>query len=1054
MRLSAARSVNVHAFGFRRSPFRRPTGTPWVLLQRSCRPLLFILSIVCAAVVPTGARALNTSATSIASSVNPSASGQSVTFTATVVDFDGHTGTPTGTVDFKDGAATIGSGTLDGSGQTTFTTSLLSAGDHTITAQYNGDVNFDPSSDSLTQHVLGGTTTLTSLSSSLNPSTVGQSVNFTATVSGITTPTGTVTFTDTTTATVLATVALNGAGQASVTTSALTVGDHNITADYSGDAPTFDPSSGSLTQHVLVKSTSATALSSSQNPSVFGQSVTFTAIVSDPGGHSTPTGSVTFMDGATTLGTVTLDGAGEATFTTSTLSVGPHTITANYSGDSTFNTSSDTLTQTVNQSGTTTTLASSLNPSGFGQSVTFTATVAAVAPGTGTPTGSVTFKDGAIILGTGTLDGSGQASFTTSSLSLGSHTITAEYGGATNYAASTSAPLTQVVAVNSTTTTLVSSQNPSTFGQSVTFIATVTDGATPTGTVTFKDGATTLGTGTLNGSGQATFATSSLSVGSHTITAEYGGDGTHGASTSAPLTQVVNVSGTTVTLASSQNPSTFGQSVTFTATVTDSGTPTGTVTFKDGATTLGTGTLNGSGQASFATSSLSVGSHTITAEYGGDGTHGASTSAPLTQVVNVSGTTVTLASSQNPSTFGQSVTFTATVTDSGTPTGTVTFKDGATTLGTGTLNGSGQATFATSSLSAGSHSITAEYGGDGTHGASTSAPLTQTVNRSGTTVTLASSQNPSTFGQSVTFTATVTDSGTPTGTVTFKDGATTLGTGTLNGSGQATFATSSLSAGSHSITAEYGGDANHAASTSAPLTQTVNKSGTTTTLVSSQNPSAFGQAVTFTATVTSSGGTPTGTVTFKDGASTLGTGTLSGAGVATFTTSTLALGNHPITAVYGGDGSFTGSTSAVLTQSVDVPADSLKLRAMQIAGSKLVAQSSGAAISGAIGSAVMEGFEDGGEIFALAGNGVRVNFAAEAQDKSRKRARVDDAFSALAYAAGARKMITKAPKAAPLPPPRDWLAWAEVRGTGWNTDPAKADITGGRSMRLPASPAN
>ena len=224
---------------------------------------------------------------------------------------------------------------------------------------------------------------------------------------------------------------------------------------------------------------------------------------------------------------------------------------------------------------------------------------------------------------------------------------------------------------------------------------------------------------------------------------------------------------------------------------------------------------------------------------------------------------------------------------------------------------------------------------------------------------------------------------------------------------------------------------------------------TTVTLASSQNPSTFGQAVTFTATVTSSGGgTPTGMVTFKDGASTLGTGALNGAGVATFTTSTLALGSHPITAVYGGDGSFASSTSATLIQSVDVPADSLKLRAMQIAASRLVAQSSGAAISGAIGSAVMEGFEDGGEIFALAANGVRVNFAAEAQDKSRKRARVDDAFSVLAYAAGERKMIAKAPKAAPLPLPRDWLAWAEVRGTGWKTDPAKADITGGQVNAL------
>ena len=100
----------------------------------------------------------------------------------------------------------------------------------------------------------------------------------------------------------------------------------------------------------------------------------------------------------------------------------------------------------------------------------------------------------------------------------------------------------------------------------------------------------------------------------------------------------------------------------------------------------------------------------------------------------------------------------------------------------------------------------------------------------------------------------------------------------------------------------------------------VNKGETTTTLVSSTNPSVFGQAVTFTATVSPvapAAGTPSGTVTFKDGTTPLGTGTLNGAGVATFTTSTLAVGHHNITAVYGGDASFNGSTSNSVDQVVE-----------------------------------------------------------------------------------------------------------------------------------------
>ncbi len=278
----------------------------------------------------------------------------------------------------------------------------------------------------------------------------------------------------------------------------------------------------------------------------------------------------------------------------------------------------------------------------------------------------------------------------------------------------------------------------------------------------------------------------------------------------------------------------------------------------------------------------------------------------------------TLISSLNPSALGQAVTFTATVTSSatGTPTGTVTFQDGASALGTGTLSG-GTATFTTSGLTAGTRSITAIYGGDANFAGSTSPVLTQTVNKAASSTSVVSSNSPSNRGAAVTFTASVTSpvTGTPTGTVTFQDGASALGTGTLSG-GTATFTTSGLTAGTHSITAIYGGDANFAGSTSPVLTQTVNKAASSTSVASSNNPSISGTAVTFTATVTSSAtGTPTGTVTFQDGASALGTGTLSG-GTATFTTSGLTAGTHSITAIYGGDANFAGSTSPVLTQTV------------------------------------------------------------------------------------------------------------------------------------------
>lgn len=187
-----------------------------------------------------------------------------------------------------------------------------------------------------------------------------------------------------------------------------------------------------------------TTVSSSANPSVFSQSVTFAASVTSGGG--TPSGTVTFKDGSTTLGTSNLDGAGHATFSTSTLAVASHSITATYNGSSGFTSStSSILTQTVNQDGTTSAVTSSLNPSRKGQTVTFTATVTANAPGTAVPTGSVTFKDGTKNLSTKTLNSSGQATFSTSSLVRGTHSITVVYGGSSNFIGSTSPVLTQTV---------------------------------------------------------------------------------------------------------------------------------------------------------------------------------------------------------------------------------------------------------------------------------------------------------------------------------------------------------------------------------------------------------------------------------------------------------------------------------------------------------------------------------------------------------------------------------------------------------------------------------
>ena len=149
--------------------------------------------------------------------------------------------------------------------------------------------------------------------------------------------------------------------------------------------------------------------------------------------------------------------------------------------------------------------------------------------------------------------------------------------------------------------------------------------------------------------------------------------------------------------------------------------------------------------------------------------------------------------------------------------------------------------------------------------------------------------------------------------VTFKNGSTVLGTGSLSG-GIASFSTSTLNAGSHTIRAVYAGDSN-LASSSGSLVQAVQKAATTVAFSSSPNPSTVGQTVAFTAVVSSSAGTPAGTVTFKHGSTVLGTGALDATGTATFSTNSLAAGSDVITASYGGSTSFK-TTSAFLTQVV------------------------------------------------------------------------------------------------------------------------------------------
>jgi CSLREA domain-containing protein len=220
----------------------------------------------------------------------------------------------------------------------------------------------------------------------------------------------------------------------------------------------------------------------------------------------------------------------------------------------------------------------------------------------------------------------------------------------------------------------------------------------------------------------------------------------------------------------------------------------------------------------------------------------------------------------------------------------------------------------TANGTAGAYSVVASAAG------AANVAFSLTNNLAGTTTSLTSTSNPSTYGQAITFTATVTTSavglGTPIGSITFTIDSLSVNV-PLDANGQAVYVTTTLSAGHHPITATYSGDVNHHGSTSNMLDQVVSKANSTTAIMSLLNPSTYGQSVTFTATVTSAVGTPSGSVQFYADGVALGSAIALSNGQASLSTAALAVGTHPITATYSGDANHNSSTSNTVDQVVN-----------------------------------------------------------------------------------------------------------------------------------------
>jgi hypothetical protein len=362
----------------------------------------------------------------------PVSNGPGSTISIAVGDFNG------------DGRSDVATGcykvcTVLGNGDGTFQSAVnYYAGNLSIAVavgDFNGDGRADiaaANSGSNTVSILlaapAGSTT-TALGSAPNPSALGQSVTLTAYVSP-STATGTVTFYD---GSIELGVSPLSSGTATLALTTLSLGGHLLTAAYGGDATDLPSASAALTQNVLTPST--TKLTSSLNPSMFGQTVTLTATVSP----ANATGAVAFYFGSSHLGSIPLTAA-KATLAVSKLPTGSQSLTALYSGDANYLTStSPVLIQTVTKAASATALTSTPDPSNAGETVVLTATVTPAAA-----EGTVTFYHGSVVLGTGALN-NGVAILAVAKLPAGVHLLAAVYGGDANHGSSVSSIRKQIV---------------------------------------------------------------------------------------------------------------------------------------------------------------------------------------------------------------------------------------------------------------------------------------------------------------------------------------------------------------------------------------------------------------------------------------------------------------------------------------------------------------------------------------------------------------------------------------------------------------------------------
>jgi hypothetical protein len=472
---------------------------------------------------------------------------------------------------------------------------------------------------------------------------------------------------------------------------------------------------------------------------------------------------------------------------------------------------------------------------------------------------------------------------------------------------------------------LTSSNTSPSYGQSVMLTDTipVINGVAPTGSVNFYSGAMLLGSATPSALGVATLTTTALPVGVDSVTAVLLPDANYAQVTSNAVTETVSKAAGSDLLASNNTAPSYGQSVTLTDTipVMNGVAPIGSVSFYSGTTLLGSATPSASGVATLITTALPVGVDSVTAVLAADSNYAQVTSNAVTETVSKVVTTDVLTTSLSTLSYGQSVTLTDTipVMNGVAPTGSVSFYSGTTLLGSATPSASGVATLITTSLPVGVDSVTAVLAADANYAQATSNAVTETVAKAMPVNVLTTSTPTPNYGQPAVLTDSipVMNGVAPTGTVSFYFGATLLGTTVPNASGVATLTTMVLPVGNDTVTAVLAADANYAQVISNLVTVAVSKAVTNDVLTTSVSTLVYGQSVTLTDTIpVVNGVAPTGSVSFYNGSTPLGTAVPNASGVAVLATTTLPVGTDTVTAVMASDANYAQATSNAVTITV------------------------------------------------------------------------------------------------------------------------------------------